>query len=259
MSKKNILKRKIEVSDVVRMAGIAVFIGLVAWAAVLYTRSFGEVTAADGAGNFLQNLQASGIKMKDYIAVQYPKTGLLIMLFLQILHVVVSAIPAAIISFASGMVYGMWGGMLISIVGTAMGTAVSFYLARLLGRRVLTLFVSEKNIAKMEKMIDGNTSTFVLLVLFIIPSPKDFFSYFIGLTNMKASKYFLISAAGRIPGMLITTYLGTVALNQDPNYALIIGCTVFAVVVSIFSFTFKNKIMALLNKIKKTPEEAPSC
>jgi len=157
------------------------------------------------------------------------------------------------------MIYGFWWGMLVNIVGTAIGTAISFYLTRLLGRRVLTLFVSEKNIAKMEKVIDGNTSMLVMLVLFIIPSPKDFFAYFLGLTNMKASKYFLISLIGRIPGMLISTYLGVHILDAKPDYWLLIGCTVFAVSASVLFVVFKDKIMALLKRKKASPlEEANS-
>ena len=255
---KKVLKRKIEAGDIIRIAAIVAFIALLAWLVTVYTRTFGAVTASDKSGTFLENLRQSGLGMKAYIVETYPGLGLVIMMFLQILHVVVSVIPAALISFASGMIYGFWGGMLISIVGTAMGTAISFYLARLLGRRVLTLFVSDKNIAKIEKMLEGNTSFLVMLFLFIIPSPKDFFSYFIGLTNMKASKYFLISAVGRIPGMLITTYLGTLALDQNPNYWLIAGCTVFAVTLSVLVVIFNDRIMSVLKRKKGSNEKADS-
>jgi len=254
--KKSILKRKIGVGDIVRIGMILAFIGLMIWAAVMYMRTFGQITtggAMEQTGNWLQrwldNMTASGIAFKDYISAQYPKTGLAVMFILQILLVVTAAIPSMLISFASGMIYGMGWGMLTSIVGAAIGTAISFYLARLLGRRVLTLFVSEKNIVKIEKILEGNTSFWVLLFLFAIPSPKDFFSYFIGLTNMKASKYFLISVVGRIPTMLAIVYLGAHIL--DRSFIPLAVCFAFLVLAAVLFMIFKDKVMAPLKGRKR--------
>ena len=259
-AKKSILKRKIEVQDWIRIAAILAFIGLLVWAAVMYMRTFGQFTdieAAERTGNWLQNwldnMFASGVAFRDYISAQYPKGGLAVLFLLQILLVVIAAIPALIISMVCGMIYGMGWGMLVNIVGTAIGTAISFSLARLLGRRVLTLFVSEKNIAKIEKLLDGNTSFWVLMFLFVIPSPKDFFSYFFGLTNMKASKYFLISLIGRIPTMLATVYLGSNIL--DRNYIPLAVCLGLTILAAVMVFIFKDRIIARLNG-KKTVEAA---
>jgi len=267
--KKRLFKRKIEAGDIVRIAGILIFLGFTVWMTILFSQKFNAITAGAGqsaavagegwlsaAGNFLDNMMDSAQSLTEYIAENFGAYAALIFGFLQFLQVIVTAIPAAITSFASGMVYGVWGALLISIIGTALGTAVTFYLTRLLGRRVLTLFISQKNIDKMENFIDADTSTLVLFILFVIPSPKDFFPFFVGLTNMKAWKFFLISAIGRIPGMFVTCYLG--ATVADRNWALLIGMTVFAVTVAALFVIFNNKIMTFLKR-KKTSEEAPAC
>lgn len=88
-------------------------------------------------------------------------------------------------------------------------------------------------------------------MLFILPTPKDFFSYFMGLTNIKTWKYFAISALGRLPGMFVTTYMGAHIL--DRNYVLLACSVAFMSVVMILLVLFNNKIMALLKK-KKTEE-----
>ena len=253
---KNILKRKIEVGDVIRIAGILIFTGLAVWITILFTRYFGEYTAGNEAsgtflenllsGKYLDNLMGSAQNLANDLANKYGAYTVFILTFLQFLQVVISAIPAAITSFASGMIYGVWGGLLISMVGTAIGTALTFYLTRLLGRRVLTLFISQKNIDKMEGFMDGNMSTLVMLIIFIIPSPKDFFPFFVGLTNMKAWKFFLISAIGRIPGMFLTAYLGATVANR--NWGLLIGATIFAIVLSASFVIFNNKIMTFLRR-----------
>ena len=257
MKKNQILKRKIEAGDIVRIAGILLFVGFVVWMTILFSRQFEAITAGGGqsgaspVGNFLDKMLVSAQNLTDYISVNFGAYAAVVLTFLQFLQVVITAIPAAITSFASGMIYGTWIALLISAVGTAMGTALTFYLTRLLGRRVLTLFVSQKNIDKMENFIDADTSIFVMLILFIIPSPKDFFPFFVGLTKMKAWKFFLISFIGRIPGMFVTSYLG--ATVADRNWGLLIGMTIFAVAASLLFVVFNNKIMAFLKR-KKTEE-----
>jgi len=148
------------------------------------------------------------------------------------------------VQFACGMIYGPVACVITGTIGTAIGTAVSFYLARLLGRRVITLFLSEKAIAKAEGMLAGTTSTLVLLVLYFLPSPKDFFTYFIGLTNMKAPRYFLISAVGRIPAMLSIALMSYNLLDK-PNYLLIGAVAVFSVVVFSLLVVFKDRLLRL--------------
>ena len=249
-----LLKRKPEAQDWIRIAGILLCVGLAAWITVVFSRKFGEITAGGGSGTFLENLLASAMSLKDYIVTNYPRTGLLILLFLQFMQVIVTAIPSSLTSFASGMIYGLPAGLLISCVGSALGTFITFGLTRLLGRRVLTLFVSEKNIEKMEKLIDGDMSALVLLILFILPSPKDFFPFFVGLTGMKGSKFHLIAIVGRIPGIFVAAYLGANVANR--NWALLIGMTAFAVIVSVLFVVFNNKLIAFLKRKKKPGEEA---
>jgi len=235
------------------MAGIAVLLGLLIWGGVFYTRTI--VNAGDQTGNFLENMQSSGLALRGFIVDERPAVGMAVMLALQIMPVIISAVPSVLTSFVGGMIYGFWGGMLIAAIGAAIGTAISFYLSRLLGRRVLTLFVSKKNIDKIEKLLEGGATTVVLLFMFVAPLPKDFFAYFIGLTNMKARKFFLISAVGRIPGMLGAVYLGTLALGENPNYWLIGGVGVLGFTVSALLIAFSKKIIAYLNRRKNEPNE----
>jgi uncharacterized membrane protein YdjX (TVP38/TMEM64 family) len=176
----------------------------------------------------------------------YGNLGLLIMTLLHTLHAVIAFIPAAIIQFVGGMIYGTTLGVLTCLIGIPIGTAIAFYLSRHLGKRVVTLFVSPKNIARLEKLFTGNTSVLVLLILFLLPTPKDFFAYFVGLTNMKAAKFFLISFVGRLPGILVSTYLG--AHIFDKNYALIISVIVLTSAVSLLCYVFKDKIIEKLNQ-----------
>lgn len=230
------LKRKPEKRDWLNIAVITALLLLFVRVGFEYTRLFGEVR---GGG-----LAASAENLRRII-LSYDGAGILVTLLLHVLHVVVSVIPAALIQFAGGLIYGIPIGMAIGIIGVSIGTALSFYLSRLLGRRVMTLFISEKNINRLERLVSGNTSAIVLLLLFMLPTPKDFFAYFFGLTNMKASKFFLISAVGRLPGMLVATYLGAGVLGQ--SYAPVIVVSVLSCAAIVSFYLFKDKIIGLIS------------
>jgi uncharacterized membrane protein YdjX (TVP38/TMEM64 family) len=205
-----------------------------------YVKTFGLVQAG--------GLLASAENLRLFI-LSYGRFGYAIMVALQALQVIVSFIPAALVLFASGFIYGTGLGMLSGIVGIALGTACSFYIARLLGRRVVTLFVSEKNLRKLDGLATGNRAALVLLLLFILPTPKDFLPYIAGLTNIRAGSFFLISAVGRLPGMLISAYLGAHILQR--NYLLLGLMVAISAAAALLFFIYREKILGLANKKEK--------
>ncbi|MCL2195287.1 MAG: VTT domain-containing protein [Oscillospiraceae bacterium] len=247
------LKRDIETQDIIRFVGIAVVLGLLVWGGVFYARTF--MVAGDQSGNFIENMQSSGLYLREFIVNTQPGWGFVLMMLLQIIPVIVSVVPSSLTSLVGGMIYGFWGGMALTIVGSAIGATISFYLARILGRRVLTLFVSRKTIAKVEGLLDGNASTLVLLFLYAIPSPKDFFSYFLGLSSMSYWKFILISTVGRIPGMVVTVYFGTLALGESPNWVLMGVVGALAAVVSVLVLVFSKRITGFLKQKEETAVE----
>lgn len=230
-------KRQPEARDWLNITIIVILIGLFIFIGTSYTKTFGQINTGD--------LLSSAENLRQLI-LSYDNAGLLVMVFMHSLHVIISFIPSVLVQFVGGLIFGMTAGMLTGIIGIAIGTAVSFYLSRLLGRRVVTLFVSEKNINKLEGLISGDMSTVVLLALFMLPTPKDFFAYFIGLTHMKASKFFLISAIGRLPGMIVATYLG--AHVFDRNYVLIISVAVASSLLFLVLYIFRTKIPGMFAK-----------
>jgi len=238
------LKRKIGIRDWLNIAAILLFIGLIVWIALSYTKVFGKVDTRDLVGS-AENFRT--------LITAYGDASIVAMVAVQAFHVVISVIPSIIVSFVGGMIFGVPLGVLTGTIGSAIGTAITFYLARLLGRRMVTLFVSEKNQQKLAKLMSSDTSLLMLLALFILPTPKDFFAYIIGPTNMKASKFFLISAVGRIPGQLVSCYLG--AHIFDRNYFLLGGVVAACVVFTIFFFIYKDRIMALFNRNNRKEKE----
>jgi len=228
-----------EPRDWVHIALILLVLALFAWVFRLYQSILAEIPG----GNLLE----TAIAMKEAIVERYGGAGMAVVTGLLALQLVITVIPSTSMQFVAGMIYGIPLGLLICVAGTAAGTAVAVFLSRLLGRRVITLFFSEKTLAKAEGFLEGSRSTLALTVLFLLPSPKDVFTYIIGLSNMKWWKYFLISVLGRIPGMIMVLVVGNMVLEPGDFVKVgIISAVVFAAAVSVV--LFKNKLLGLVRK-----------
>jgi uncharacterized membrane protein YdjX (TVP38/TMEM64 family) len=226
------LIRKPEKRDLISICIILSLLGLFIWVGFRYFSMYEELKG-DGLIATAKNLQEA--------ILAYGSAGLLVIVFLHALHVIISVIPAALIQFVGGLIYGIPIGMAVGIIGVAVGTAVAFCLSRFLGRRILTLFMSDKTIDKMDKLISNDMSTIALLILFIIPFPKDFIAYFIGLTNINAIKFFIISAIGRLPGMFIATYLGANVIDNNLTLTIMVGG--ITLIALLFFYFFKDKLL----------------
>jgi len=231
------VKRRLEIRDWLSIAAILLLIGMFVWIGRAYISAFGVEQGGDAL--------ATAENLRLFI-LSYGNFGLLILLGLQVLQVIVSVIPSALMLFVGGYIYGIGLAMLSGIIGVAIGTACAFYLARLLGRRVVTLFVSEKDLQKLDGLATGKRAGLVLLLLFILPVPKDFLPYIAGLTKIRPGSFFLISAVGRLPGMLISAYLGAHLLQR--NYLLLGLVTAACAIVALFFYFYREKIMGVMHR-----------
>lgn len=232
------LKRKIEKSDITCIITLLLLAALFIYLGVQYAKLFGDIRDAD--------IKTAAKNLQELI-LSYGTAGIFVFTLLHVIQVVVSFIPAAIVQFAGGMIYGLWEGVLIAEIGIAAGTIISFLISRYLGKRVVTLFVSEKTVKRFEGVTSSGMTDFVILAMYLFPGfPKDFIAYFMGLTNMKAWKLIVISAVGRLPGMLVSTYLGT--RIYEGNYVLIAIISILCGLVIIPVYFYRDKLMALIAK-----------
>jgi uncharacterized membrane protein YdjX (TVP38/TMEM64 family) len=226
------LKRKFNKKDAATLVIILLLLCLLTFLSVRYYQLYDELKG-DG-------IIETAANFRDYLR-SFGRPGIAVLILLHIFQTAVAFIPASFVQFAAGMLYGILPAMVIGAVGVAAGTCVTFTLSRKLGRDFATLFISEKTMEQLEGLMDKNASALILLILFIIPFPKDVLPIFVGLTRMPAAKLYVISALGRLPGMFVASYLGANALSR--NYVLLI--TVFAVCVAsaIAAYFLRNKLI----------------
>ncbi len=150
-----------------------------------------------------------------------PYSPLVFILF-QIIQVVVAPVPGEAIEFLGGYVFGVWAGMLYSMIGLILGSWFAFGIARIFEKQAVEKFVSPKLRRKFDYLI-GHEGVILSFLLFLIPGfPKDALCYILGLTPMSLGIFLIISTIGRIPGTLIATLQGAKAFEQQYKTLLIL-------------------------------------
>ena len=121
--------------------------------------------------------------------------------------VVVSPIPSLPLDIAAGAVFGWFGGGLLAVLGATLGAAISFSIARWLGR------------AFVERIVGGHVSfcadcsdmllTGAVLGSRLVPVLSfDLVSYGAGLTAMSLPRFVLATAIGTAPLTFLYTWAG---------------------------------------------------
>ena len=184
--------------------------------------------------------------IKNYLE-KYEMASSFVYIGLQILHVVISVIPAQPFHLASGYVFGFWQGYLLSMTGIALGTAVTFYLAKILGRDAMYLFFGEKKIVKRIDQMNSKRSFVILFVIFLIPGlPKDPIGYAVGLSRIKIWHYLIIALIGRTPGIMGTILLGS--MIEDKSYVGIIIIATIASILFILGLAYGKRITSWIER-----------
>lgn len=156
----------------------------------------------------------------------YGVWGRLIFVGMVVLQVVVAFIPGEPIELAAGYAFGFWEGTLLTLAGFLIGSWLIFLLVRRFGVKLVEVFFSTEKIHSFSFLKNPKkTETLAFLLMLIPGTPKDFLSYFAGLTPLTMGKWLLIVAIGRIPSLVTSTATGAAAGSK--NYVL--AAIVFAV------------------------------
>lgn len=189
----------------------------------------------------------SSLESVNSMLEQYKTGSIFVYIGIQIFQIVVSIIPGQIIQFAAGYAFNFWLAYLFSIIGIGLGTAVTFYIAKILGTGFIHLVFGEERISKYLKRINSKKGIVILFLLFLIPGvPKDMLSYVAGVSEIKFFPYLIINLVARTPALMGTILIGTFFRSHSyVGMYILIGV---AVVLFVLGIIFKDKVLKQLDK-----------
>ncbi len=139
------------------------------------------------------------------------------------LQVVIAVIPGEVVEIGAGYAFGAILGMLLCLVGVAIGSAIIYGFTKLFGYKMVEAFISREKIQSLKFIQSSKRLNLLVFLLFLIPgTPKDIITYFIGLTPMKLRTFLLILGVARIPSVISSTMGGHALGLQNYMVAVIV-------------------------------------
>lgn len=127
------------------------------------------------------------------------------------LYVVVTALSlpgAAILSLVAGAIFGLWVGSLLVSFASSIGATLAMLASRYLLRDVVQARFGAK-LAEVDRGIERE-GAFYLFTLRLIPLlPFFVVNLVMGLTKMKAGRYYVVSQLGMLPATVVFVNAGT--------------------------------------------------
>jgi uncharacterized membrane protein YdjX (TVP38/TMEM64 family) len=166
---------------------------------------------------------------------------------LQMFQVIVSVIPAQAVQIAAGYAYNFWIAYLVCVAGLVIGTVVTYFIAKLLGRDAMRLLFGAERIGKFVDKLNSKKAYILLFIIFLIPGiPKDIFAYAAGISQMNAPAFFLISLVARTPPLMASILFGNMIRSGSYVGMIVMGVVIAALCA--LGLKFHNKLADAANR-----------
>lgn len=128
---------------------------------------------------------------------------------LMVLQSVAAPIPAFLLTFANGMLFGWFWGALLSWTSAMAGAALCFGIARALGRPTVERLSGGSAVLAGTDRFFATYGTHSVLIARLLPFLSfDVVSYAAGLTTMRFGRFLLATGIGQLPATLLYSWLG---------------------------------------------------
>ena len=150
----------------------------------------------------------------------------LAMLGINIVQVLLAFLPGEPVELASGYAFGFWEGTALCLVASGLATSAIYWATRRWGWKLVGLFFDRSLFDRFSWLKSAKRLELIMFIVFLIPgTPKDFLTYFAGLTNMRFLPVVLIATFGRTPSIVTSTI--TASAVGSGNWPLV-ACTLAA-------------------------------
>ena len=174
------------------------------------------------------------------------KYVLITIFFLRFSSAIFPILPGSAYGILAGSLLGFKKGFFVIFLSDILSCLICFNLSRIYGRYFVKRIISEKFLKKIESLNKHYKSqNFIIITLLLMTGFHDFFSYGMGLTNLRFQIYFtslLISTSITAP-ILVLIGMGIISENR-----LFI---IFVLTIVMISILLKNYILKAFKFLAK--------
>lgn len=228
------------------LAGALALTGLLGLAAWLAWPHLPKDFADLASGLVSEDFEGRKNALKDWFD-SWGAVAAWVFLGVQFLQVVLAPVPGQFTGMIGGFVFGFWRGLMLNVVGNALGSLTAMLLTRFFGEQVMRPFVPTRIQERFDAtMHRGGLGNFFML--FLLPgTPKDSICFMAGLTRFPLWKLILVNTCGRLPGLVVLTFTGAAIDANLLAVKLVFGLgLLLALLVWLFDEEIKERLTLLI-------------
>ncbi|MFB4309375.1 TVP38/TMEM64 family protein [Actinomadura sp. GTD37] len=169
---------------------------------------------------------------------------------------VTALVPGSVLNASAGALFGVAVGTLAVLAGATAGAALSFALARALGRPAVARYAGKGRLARLDAHLSRRAFESVLVLRVASVFPFGAVNYGAGVAGVRFAPYIAGTALGIVPGTLVYTGLGDAL--REPGSPLVWIAPVGLVALSAFSWWAARLVRSSASGKDTSPEDAPA-
>lgn len=126
----------------------------------------------------------------------------------------VALVPGTVLTLSGGLLFGVAGGIALTMIGATLGAVLSFLVARRAGRAAVDRLAGGR-VARVDDWLAARGLVAVLTLRLVPLVPFNVANYAAGVTALRVRDYVVGTALGIVPGVVVYTVLA--ARAQDPT------------------------------------------
>ena len=150
--------------------------------------------------------------------------------------------PAIIFSTANTLIFGIFWGIVISVVAETVGVTISFLLLRFFFRDSAKQLIAKSKFLSSVDKYSSQKGFMVMLIARMVPYiPSGVLNAVGALSSLNLREYFLASLVGKFPSTGIEAIIGHDAIMQQEDNTRIIVVVILAIILIVGAFWYERK------------------
>ena len=218
----------------IRWLRFGAVLGAVLAFGLLYLASGGFRAEVQRAAGILGSGDIAGLR--DYLA-SFGLWAPVVSLLLMVLQALAAPVPSFLVTFANGLLFGVFWGWMLSLFGHVLAAAVCFGISRALGRVPVEALVGRAGLESADRWFE-RWGVYAVFAGRLVPGVAfDAISYAAGLTRMRFRSFMAATTLGIFPQTFLYSYLG----RQAPEYVGLFFVSTALVVVGAAVFVYLRR------------------
>ncbi|GAA1880068.1 TVP38/TMEM64 family protein [Actinomadura bangladeshensis] len=169
---------------------------------------------------------------------------------------VAALVPGSVLNASAGALFGVGVGTLAVLAGATAGAALSFGLARALGRPAMSRYLGNGRIARLDALLSRRAFESVLVLRVAGVFPFGAVNYGAGVAGVRFAPYLAGTALGIVPGTLVYTGLGDAL--REPGSPLVWVAPAGLIALSAVSWWLARLVRSRAAPDRPAPENTPA-